>query len=50
MDETTGMTETRTGERVDSYETPRIFDLGAVVEVTNGSSTGGADSNGQGLY
>jgi hypothetical protein len=38
------------GKPSGEYETPQVFDLGPVFEVTLGSSTGGADSNGQGLY
>lgn len=32
------------------YESPIVLDLGSVFDVTRGSSFGGNDSNGQGLY
>lgn len=32
------------------YEVSRVLDLGSVFDVTRGSSSGGKDSNGQGLY
>lgn len=34
----------------DDYEAPAILDLGSVFEVTRGSSLGGSDLNGQGLF
>jgi hypothetical protein len=49
MEETTRGAAATPGESGD-YEAPQVFDLGSVFEVTLGSSTGGADSNGQGLY
>lgn len=30
------------------YESPAVFDLGTVFEVTKGSTSGSADANGQG--
>jgi hypothetical protein len=38
------------GEDAVDYEPPLVFDLGSVFEVTGGSSSGGGDSNGQGMY
>ncbi len=38
------------GDSPTEYESPLVFDLGPVFEVTRGSSSGGSDSNGQGLY
>jgi hypothetical protein len=32
----------------DEYETPAVFDFGSAFTVTRGSSSGSADSNGQG--
>ncbi len=38
------------GNAPGDYEAPLIYDLGSVFEVTRGSSSGGGDSNGQGMY
>jgi hypothetical protein len=38
------------GDSPIEYESPLVHDLGSVFEVTRGSSSGGSDSNGQGLY
>ncbi len=41
---------TPSGDSSTDYEVPQVLDLGSVFEVTRGSSSGGSDSNGQGLY
>ena len=50
MNEENGAVATSLDELAVEYESPRIFDLGRVLDVTNGSSAGSADSNGQGQY
>lgn len=37
-----------TSDWTSEYEAPAVFDLGAVLDVTNGSSSGSSDDNGQG--
>ena len=49
MDESAQAANTPGEDAVD-YEAPLVFDLGPVFEVTGGSSSGGGDSNGQGMY
>jgi hypothetical protein len=50
VDENTRVGTPYPDEVTGDYEAPQIFDLGSVFDVTNGSSSGGGDSNGQGLY
>lgn len=49
MDDTRGAAHT-SGEPSGEYEAPQVSDRGSIFDVTLGSSSGGADSNGQGEY